>query len=143
MIKFLAFFFLALAASQAQAGEPAVASAPDDRDLSWGACPEFFPAGCEIAVAHGDPAEPNADIFFRVPGGYEIPAHWHTSAERMVLVSGALDVTYEGQDVTHLEEGMYAYGPPEAVHDGRCVSEADCVLVIAFEEPVDAYPVEP
>ena len=90
-------------------------------------------------MLHGDPSKPNADIYFKIPGGYEIPAHWHTSAERMVLVSGELDVKYEGQQATHLKKGMYAYGPPKAVHDGKCVSKEECVLVIAFEEPVDAH----
>ncbi|MDX1626102.1 MAG: cupin domain-containing protein [Wenzhouxiangellaceae bacterium] len=128
-----------LAAWNAQAGEPAISASPDDAAIEWGPCPGFFPEGCEIAVLHGDPAQPNADIYFRIPGGTAFPAHWHTSAERMVLVSGELDVTYEGQDTTHLKTGMYAYGPPEAVHDGACISDEACVLVIAFEQPVDAF----
>lgn len=140
-MKLIGILFAALlTAWNAHAGEGAVSASPSDEDLAWAPCPEFFPNGCEIAVLHGDPSEPNADIFFRIPGGYEIPAHWHSSAERMVLVSGSLDVSYEGQETTHLETGMYAYGPPEAVHEGACVSEEPCVLMIAFEQPIDAYP---
>lgn len=125
--------------SMASSAEEAISAAPGDETIQWGACPAFFPQGCQIAVLHGDPSQPNADIYFKVPGGYQLPAHWHTSAERMVLVSGELDVTYRGQKTTHLKEGMYAYGPPKAVHEGRCISQDDCVLVIAFEEPVDAF----
>ena len=66
-----------------------------------------------------------------------IPPHGHTSAERLVLVNGELDVTYEGQPTAHLKKGMYAYGPPMAIHEGKCVSEEECVLFIAFEAPVD------
>lgn len=55
------------------------------------------------------------DIFFKVPADYEIPYHWHTSAERMILVSGNLEVTYDNQK-----------GEP-------------CILFIAFEEPLDAH----
>ncbi len=130
---------LMLLVSMRGLAEEAISASPGDERIQWGACPAFFPEGCQIAVLHGNPSEPNADIYFKVPGGYDLPAHWHTSAERMVLVSGELDVTYQGQETTHLNEGMYAYGPPKAVHEGRCISKADCVLVIAFEEPVDAY----
>ena len=59
----------------------------------------------------------------------------------MVLVAGAMDVTYEHQETAQLKSGMYAYGPAERVHHGQCVSEEDCVLFIAFEQPVDAMQV--
>lgn len=122
------------------AGEPALAKAADDAAIQWGPCPAFLPAGCGIAVLHGDPSKPNADILFKVPGKSDIATHTHTSAERMVLVSGELLVTYEGQPEARLTPGTYAYGPAGRPHGGRCVSEAPCTLVIAFEGPVDAMP---
>lgn len=125
--------------SPAIAGDSAFSRSFSDEDISWGPCPPFFPAGCELAALQGDPSEANSDIYFKIPGGYRLPAHWHTSAERMVLVSGELDVTYTGQETTHLKTGMYAYGPAKAVHDGQCVSSEVCILSIAFEEPVDAF----
>jgi len=120
------------------ASEPAISYSIDDKSLQWGPCPEFFPTGCQIAVVHGDPAKPNVDIFFKVPGNYDFPAHWHTSPERMTLLSGAMNVNYQGQPTTKLKTGMYAYGPAKAVHEGRCISNDPCVLFIAFEEPLDA-----
>jgi hypothetical protein len=127
--------------SQEAPREPAVARRVSDADIQWGPCPEFFPAGCQLAALHGDPAKPNADVFFRVPGKYDLPPHSHTSPERMVLVSGELHVTYDGQEPAVLTPGSYAYGPAKAAHRGRCVSEEPCVLFIAFEGPVDATPV--
>ena len=127
--------------AQPAPADRSLARSVGDAGLAWGPCPEFFPLGCQIAVLHGDPAKPNADVFFRVPAGYDLPSHWHTSAERMVLVSGELHITYDGQDPAILKPGMYAYGPPKAVHRGRCVSNEPCVLFIAFEGPVDATPV--
>jgi mannose-6-phosphate isomerase-like protein (cupin superfamily) len=129
--------------SQEAARELAVTRRVSDTELQWGACPAFFPAGCQIAALHGDPSKPNADVFFRVPARYDLPPHWHTSPERMVLVSGELHVTYDGQEAAVLKPGSYAYGPAKAVHRGRCVSDEPCVLFIAFEGPVDATPVTP
>lgn len=129
-----------LTQAQAPVPEQAVAFAFQDAQLQWGACPDFIPKGCEIAVLHGDPGKDNADIFFKVPANSTIPRHWHTSAERMVLVSGELRVTYDGQAPVTLRPGMYAYGPAKLPHAAQCAKGAPCVLFIAFEAPVDAVP---
>ena len=120
------------------AADPPLAKAASDPSLIWGPCPPILPAGCQIAVLHGSPGEPNADIFLRVPGGYRIPPHRHTSAERMILVAGRLRVQYQGAAETMLEPGHYAYGPPGLPHRATCEGEAPCTLFIAFVGPVDA-----
>ena len=121
--------------------ERALAITQNDPKLQWGACPPIFPAGCEITVLHGDPAKPHADVFFRVPGGYAVPAHWHTSAEHMILVSGEFQVRYAGQTSATLKPGDYAFGPAKAPHEARCLSKEPCTLFIAFETAVDAHAV--
>jgi quercetin dioxygenase-like cupin family protein len=122
--------------------EPALAIAADDPQLKWGPCPAFLPEGCAVAVLHGDPAKPNVDVFFKVPAKSTMPLHWHTSAERMVLVAGELQVSYENQKMAVLKPGMYAYGPSKRPHSGFCASSEPCVLFIAFESPLDALPIE-
>lgn len=122
--------------------EPAIARSADDANLAWGACPPFLPAGCAIAVLHGDPSKPNVDILFKVPGKSEIAPHTHTSAERMVLVAGEMRVAYEGQPAVRLTPGTYAYGPAGRPHGATCVSDSPCILFIAFESPLDASPVD-
>jgi quercetin dioxygenase-like cupin family protein len=134
----LSFSTAALAES-----EPAHTWQADDPDLEWGPCPDFMPQGCGIAVLQGDPAGDNADILFRLPGNSTAPYHHHTSAERMVLVEGAMEVDYDGQDPVALTPGDYAYGPAKRPHIARCVSDEPCILFIAFEEPVDAIPGAP
>jgi len=143
----LSLFSLLLLAFSAAAGagsapEKALVITHDDPQLEWGPCPEFLPEGCAIAVLQGDPAADNADIFFKVPAGADIPHHWHTSAERMILVSGKLSVTYDGQETQVLTPGSYAYGPAKLPHKGSCAAGDPCILFIAFELPVDAVPTE-
>lgn len=119
--------------------EPALARDHRDPALQWGPCPAFLPQGCQIAVLHGDPGRPNVDIFFKVPAGAAIVRHWHSSAERMVLVSGELTVSYDGQAPVTLRPGMYAYGPARLPHSAQCAAGGEpCVLFIAFEQPLDA-----
>jgi quercetin dioxygenase-like cupin family protein len=114
----------------------------EDEELEWAACPDFLPDDCRLAVLQGDPAEPNADVFFKLQGNTKAPKHIHTSAERMVLISGEFHVEYEGQEPVVMTAGTYAYGPAELPHTASCVSQEPCILFIAFEEPVDAIPVD-
>lgn len=130
------------AAYAADAAESALATAWKDPQLQWGPCPPFIPKGCEIAVLHGNPAQANADVFFKVPAGFAIPEHWHTSAERMVLVAGEMQVAYLGQRPVTLRKGQYAYGPAKRPHKATCSKGQTCVLFIAFEAPVDAFPTD-
>lgn len=129
---------LAGGSANAPAADAPLARVATETDLKWGACPDFMPRGCQIAVLHGDPARANADVFFKVPGNSEIPRHWHTSAERMVLVAGELHVRYDGHKTAVLKPGTYAYGPARAPHAASCKGSEACVLFIAFESPVDA-----
>ena len=126
------------ASAQDAVSDPAIARSSADTSLEWGPCPAFMPAGCALAVLHGDPSKPHADVFFKVPARSSLPVHWHTSAERMVLVAGELRVEFEGQEPTVLTPGTYAYGPPARPHGGACISATPCILFIAFEAPVDA-----
>lgn len=129
-------------AATASAEQPPVSWTARDPGLKWAPCPPFLPKGCQIAVLRGDPARPNVDIFFKVPAKASIPRHWHTSAERMVLVSGELHVTYDGHKTAVLKAGSYAYGPAKLPHKAECKSAAPCILFIAFESPLDAVPTD-
>ncbi len=139
---FLALFLVgSLLPADAEAQEPQSWTASDP-DLEWGPCPAFMPESCSIAVLHGVPDAPNTDIFFRMAPNTTVPAHLHTSPERMVLVSGKMRVTYEGHEPVVLQPGTYARGPAERPHDAHCAGGEECVLFIAFEDPIDAVPAE-
>lgn len=129
-----------LLAPPSHAAEAALAWSADDPRLVWGPCPPFLPKGCAVAVLHGDPAKPNVDIFFKVPAGAVVPHHWHTSAERITMIAGEIQVSYDGQPAMTLRPGMYAYGPPKLPHSAKCGEAGPCVLFIAFEAPLDAHP---
>lgn len=139
---FILLFTFASSFSYAQDGKQVEKSVVTDHkatDLQWGGCPEFMPDGCNIAILHGDPEKQNSDILFRVPANSNIPLHWHNSAERMVLISGELEVTYEGEGTQTLKVGSYGYGPAKKPHTAKCKDKGPCVLFIAFEKPVDAF----
>jgi hypothetical protein len=126
-------------ATAAESEKP-LAIAAASADLKWGPCPAGMPEGCQIAVLHGDPARPNSDILLKVPAGAAITPHWHSSAERIMLVGGQLSVKYQGAAEASLLPGTYAYGPARLPHRADCRSSEPCTLFIAFEGPVDRHP---
>ena len=132
----------AVVAAPAAAAEKPLAIDPAGPAVKWGPCPPVFARGCELAVLHGDPAKPNADALLRVPGGFRIAPHRHTSAERMILVGGRLRVRYQGSPARLLSAGHYAYGPAGLPHEATCLGRQRCTLFIAFEGPVDAEAVK-
>jgi len=140
-LKLSIIFVVLCMFSVLQANESALVFSHDDKALKWGPCPAFIGKGCEIAVLHGDPAKNNLDLFFKVPADFTIPHHWHTSSERMVLVSGNLRVTYDNQKPELIKTGMYAFGPSKLPHTAYCEKGDPCVLFIAFVEPLDAFEV--
>lgn len=134
------------AAQPAQSGQPSAPTSappplaidPNSDSVQWGPCPPLLPGDCRIAVLRGNPAQPNADVLLRIGGGYVLPPHRHSSAERMILLSGRLHVRYSGAPAATLEPGHYAYGPAGLPHTGRCLGTEPCTLFIAFEGQVDA-----
>jgi quercetin dioxygenase-like cupin family protein len=142
MISTLIAIASAAAAAQADTSQVPLSVSPANPEIEWGACPDIFPAECQITVLHGDPAGPNADVLLRVQPGIYLPPHRHTSAERMILVGGRLQVRYQGSEPITLSAGDYAYGPANLAHDARCLGPEPCTLFIAFEKPVDALAAE-
>lgn len=134
---------LGFMSSLAQTGsERSISRTHEDRQLEWTPCPAIFPKGCELVVLRGNPTNGASDVFLRTPPNYTLPQHWHTSPERMILISGELQVTYENDKPTWLKPGSYAYGPAKAKHEARCADKGPCVLFIAFDLPIDAVLVE-
>lgn len=136
-----AFLFTIGVAAQDSANiEMSFVKSYTDTTLQWGSCPEFMPEGCNINVLHGNPALKNADILLKIPLNTSIANHRHTSAERMILLSGEMEVSYEGENPQKMVAGSYAFGPANKPHTVKCL-QGPCFLFIAFEEPVDAVAV--
>ncbi|MBC2839814.1 cupin domain-containing protein [Robiginitalea sp. SC105] len=120
--------------------ETSLAFAHDDPALTWSPAPDFFP-GCSFTILHGDMEHPNMDFLFKVEPNTDVVNHIHKSPERMILVSGEMEVTYEGEPTRTLKAGSYAFGPALKPHTARCLDNGPCVLFVAMVDPFDAVPV--
>ena len=59
--------------------------------IKWSDAPPNLPKGAKIAVLQGDPGKPGPYVMrLMTPAGYKVAPHWHTQAENVTVISGAL-----------------------------------------------------
>ena len=118
---------------------------PADK-IQWGAAPPVLPAGAQIAVLEGNPSEKGpVTLRLRFPANYSIPAHWHSMAERVTVLSGAFHVgmgdTLDRNASQTLEPGGFVSLPASMHHFGWTATPT--IVQINLEGPFDIFYVNP
>jgi quercetin dioxygenase-like cupin family protein len=110
--------------------------------VKWGPAPPVLPAGAEIAVLEGNPHEKGpVTLRLRFPAKYDIPAHWHSMAERVTVLSGALHVgmgdKLDRKASQALRPGGFVMLPAQMRHFAWTMSPT--VVQINLEGPFDIF----
>ena len=118
---------------------------PADK-VQWGPAPTVLPAGAQIAVLEGNPAEKGpVTLRLRFPADYNIPAHWHSMTERVTVLSGTFHVGMGDKLDRHasqmLEPGGFVSLPATMHHFGWTTTPT--VVQITLEGPFDIFYVNP
>jgi quercetin dioxygenase-like cupin family protein len=59
-------------------------------DLKWSSGPASLPAGAQVTVLEGDPAEEGIfTIRLKLPADYRISPHWHPAWEHITVIEGS------------------------------------------------------
>ena len=114
--------------------------------LKWGEAPPVMPEGAQLAVITGDPGKAGPYVIrVKIPAGYQIPAHWHSTAENLAVLSGAVSVgmgaKLDKRTSTTLEVGSFTYLPPKMNH--FLWASVPAVFQIHAEGPFDIVDVNP
>jgi quercetin dioxygenase-like cupin family protein len=65
---------------------------PPDK-VQWQPAPPVLPAGAQIAVLEGNPAEKGPiTMRLKFPANYVVPPHWHSMTEHLTVLSGTFYV---------------------------------------------------
>ncbi|CAG1065732.1 hypothetical protein BAC1_01320 [uncultured bacterium] len=94
-------------------------SRPDQ--LQWTDGPFSLPAGVKSAVLEGDPTKEGPfTLRLKFPDGYRIPPHWHSSPERVTVISGTFNLGQgEKADILkgmELPSGSFFLMDPKSAH---------------------------
>ena len=114
--------------------------------LRWGEAPSALPKGAQLAVLTGDPGKAGSYVIrVKIPAGYQIPAHWHSTAENLTVLSGSVNVgmgaKLDRKTSTTLEVGSFTYLPPKMNH--FLWTSAPAIFQIHAEGPFDIVYVNP
>jgi len=122
----------------AQSGHVVV---PADK-VQWGPAPPILPAGAQLAVLEGNPAEKGPIVMrLRFPANYNIPAHWHSMTERITVLTGSFHVgmgdKLDRKASQTLEPGGFV-SLPASMHHFAWTSDPT-VVQINLEGPFDLF----
>jgi quercetin dioxygenase-like cupin family protein len=114
--------------------------------LKWGEAPSVLPKGAQLAVITGDPGKAGSYVIrIKVPAGYQIPAHWHSTAENLTVLSGSVNVgmgdTLDARSSKRLEVGSFTYLPAKMNH--FLWTSVPAIFQIHAEGPFDIVYVNP
>ena len=114
--------------------------------LKWGDAPSVLPKGAQLAVIAGDPGKAGSYVIrVKVPAGYQIPAHWHSTAENLTVLSGSVNVgmgaKLDKRASTKLGLGSFTYLPAKMNH--FLWTSVPAIFQIHAEGPFDIVYVNP
>jgi quercetin dioxygenase-like cupin family protein len=130
-------------AGQALANETTMAT---PAEMAWADGPPVLPPGAQIAVLSGNPMQEGPFVFrLKFPAGYEIPAHTHSIAELVTVMSGTLNFghgeTFDKSKTMPVPVGSFASIP--AGHPHFVWTDGEVVVQIHGDGPFDIKYIDP
>ena len=115
-------------------------------DVKWGPAPPFMPPGSQIAVMFGDPSKKGLFIIRgKMPDGYTIPPHWHSTIENVTVLSGTFNVgmgdKLDKSKGQALAPGGFFSAPPRMSHFAWATGET--IVEVTGMGPLDFKYVDP
>lgn len=120
-----------------QTGLAQLARSAAAEGLQWKPA-EGLPAGAEFAFLHQDEGGKSAEVLIRLPRNYELPSHWHTGGETLVVVEGRLIVASQGKEGEY-GPGSYVYHPGGLLHSTRTPRWKSCLFYARMDGPFDIF----
>jgi anti-sigma factor ChrR (cupin superfamily) len=114
--------------------------------VKWGPAPPFMPPGSQIAVMLGDPTKKGLFIIRgKMPDGYTIPPHWHSTNENVTVLSGTFNVgmgdKLDKSKGQALAPGGFFSAPPRMSHFAWATGAT--VVEVTAMGPLDFKYVDP
>jgi len=132
----LSFLFCAgalVCAAQSTSPQPKIENAADMKFAPFPNVPTCF-AG---AVEHGDPGTGPSTFFIKGTKGCEVPMHFHSATEQVIMVNGTARIQMKGDQLRTLKAGAFASAPARHPHNFTCASA--CEFYVVSDGPFDIH----
>ena len=115
--------------------------------IKWGPAPPGLPPGSQLVVLVGDPSKADVPYVLRakLPDGYKVPPHWHSSDENVTVLQGTLLIGKgEKLDPSKMEElpaGSFGHMPKAMRH--FAMAKGETIIQVHGTGPFDINYVNP
>jgi len=89
------------------------------------------------AVEHGDPTTGPVTFFVKGTKGCDVPMHFHSVTEQLMMVNGAARMQVKGYQPRILKAGAFAITPSRHPHHLTCTSA--CEFYVVSDGPFDIH----
>jgi Domain of unknown function (DUF4437) len=109
-------------------------------EAKWSPAPPFLPEGAEVTVLEGDPTQPGLfTLQLKMPDGYKVAPHWHSTDERQTLVKGSLMMgmgeKWNDSDLKEMTPGAFVMLPKHNSH--YVVGKGETIVQVQATGPYD------
>ena len=108
-------------------------------DMKFAGVPGM-PTCATASVQNGDPSKSASILLAKMEAGCNVPWHWHTPNENLMLVSGTARVEMKGGKAFVLKPGGFAQMPSKHAHQFSCTSV--CMLYVYSDAAFDMHYVD-
>lgn len=108
----------------AQSPEPSPMSYKAAGNTAFGNHPAL-PACATIAVQDGDPSTGPSVIMLKAKAGCNIPWHWHTPNERLIIVSGSAKGEMKDMKPLMMKSGDFLVMPAKGIHQFTALTDVE------------------
>ena len=107
--------------------------------IVWGPLDvEGLAPGAEIATLRGDLAKDHSESIVRLPAGYLLRNHTHTSDELYIWISGSFTlVAHDGTETKFRGPAYISYPGNAPPHEIKCGSAEPCLFYLRYSRPFD------
>ncbi len=115
-------------------------------DIKWGDAPPNMPKGAKIAVLSGDPGKEGTWTGrLRMPGGYKIAPHYHSTDEDLTVIQGSFYLgegdKLDKKNAHAIKAGGYHHLPAKTHH--YAWSQGETIVQITAKGPFDIVYINP
>jgi hypothetical protein len=121
---------------------PTYAKEPDEmitlnpQTLTFTPIPDM-PACASAAILRGNPRWGPAWVLLKLASGCQVPWHWHTANETLLVISGRGTVATKDGPPLQFAPGAFAYLPNHHQHQASC--SRTCLLFNTADAPFDIH----
>lgn len=109
----------------------------DLEKVHWGPLEiDGFPPGAEVAILRGSLEGGPVEVVFRLPAGYRVPNHSHTSAESYLWIEGAFTYVHGDGRAVDLSGHSYISLPGRSIHALIC-HQQPCMFYVRYATSFD------